>query len=74
MKIKAEKDAHDVEIFIEKVRGMRNAQKQYFRTRDYMMLEHAKLFESEVDELLNYWEVRGMMAEEKNHPELFPAQ
>lgn len=35
--------------FVEKVSEMRNAQKQYFRTRSYEILSRAKQLEREVD-------------------------
>lgn len=35
--------------FVEKVSEMRNAQKQYFRTRSSEILSHAKQLEREVD-------------------------
>jgi len=38
--------------FVDAVRRMRTAQKQYFKTKDYASLREAKKLESEVDKML----------------------
>jgi hypothetical protein len=43
--------------FIDSVRCMRRAQKDFFRTRDKVLLDHAKLLEQEVDKQLEAWEM-----------------
>jgi hypothetical protein len=40
------------ENFIKVVKDMRSAQKEYFKTRNYIILENAKKLEREVDKLL----------------------
>lgn len=39
--------------FAKKVRAMRDAQKQYFKSRCSLDLRHAKKLESEIDKLLS---------------------
>ena len=43
----------DMEKFKDKVRKMRQAQKEYFRNRDKNVLMQSKRLEKEVDELLD---------------------
>jgi hypothetical protein len=71
VKIKTEEDAHAAEVLLDTVRRMRGAQKHYFSVRGYSELQQAKALEKEVDEQLDYWEVRELM---EKQPELFPAQ
>lgn len=42
----------NVPEFIDTVRRMRAAQKQYFKTKDYISLSEAKKLESAVDKML----------------------
>jgi hypothetical protein len=58
--------------FIDLVRKMRKAQQDFLRTKDRVLLDHAKLLEQEVDKQLEEWEMTE--AWEKAHetrPELF---
>lgn len=51
--------------FVELVRAMRKKQKDYFRTRDRVVLEESKRLEHEVDVAL---------ARDKDGPSLFPEE
>lgn len=44
----------NISLFIEKVRKMREAQKDYFKTRNVEALQLSKMLEREVDNMLNY--------------------
>jgi hypothetical protein len=51
---------------------MREAQKNYFRSRDGTMKAHAMLLEREVDQQLALWEMERVRAETpEQYPELF---
>jgi hypothetical protein len=75
MKIRTVETAREAEAFIEKVRAMRDAQKNYFRFRDAVMLAHARQMERDVDRQLELWEWERLREEAgKHHPELFPGE
>jgi hypothetical protein len=61
--------------FFEQVRKMRNARKEFYRTRDRALLAHAKQLEREADIQLDAWQQERIRAEaQKTRPELFPAE
>jgi hypothetical protein len=58
--------------FIKSVRCMRTAQKDFLRTRDKVLLDHAKLLEQEVDKQLEAWEMAEAWEKaRKTRPGLF---
>jgi hypothetical protein len=72
MKITTDGDARDAERFVATVRAMREAQKNYFRVRDGVMLTHARQMERDVDRQLDRWEMERVRKEAREqHPELF---
>jgi hypothetical protein len=72
MKITTDEDVKAVEQFVVKVQAMREAQKNYFRFRDAMMMGHARKMEMEVDQQLGMWEMERVREEAREqHPELF---
>jgi hypothetical protein len=61
--------------FIDLVRRTRKAQKDYYRTKDYMFLRAAKELEQELDAQLDVWETQEIWEKaRKTQPELFPAK
>jgi hypothetical protein len=75
MKITTDEDVKTVEHFIGKVRSMREAQKNFFRFRDGVMMAHARLVEREVDRQLDLWDWEQAKEEAREqHPELFPVK
>jgi hypothetical protein len=75
MKMMTDEDVRAAERFIAKVQAMREAQKNYFHTRDGMSKAHAMMLEREVDYQLDAWEMERVRAEgRQKYPELFPAE
>lgn len=62
----------EVKQFVELVVEMRRAQKKFFKSRNYTVLQESKILEKEVDEraaeILN-----GFNQDEVNQPDLFGA-
>lgn len=62
----------EVKQFVELVLEMRRAQKKFFKSRNYTVLQESKILEKEVDEraaeILN-----GFNQNEVNQPDLFGA-
>jgi hypothetical protein len=58
--------------FTDLVRNMRKAQKEFYQTRDRVVLEHAKQLEREVDAQLDVWQrERTWETARQRQPELF---
>lgn len=57
--------------FFEKVALMREAQKEYFRTRSHDALRRSKAFEAEIDAEIK--RVRDMGYNQPQQPSLFPS-
>jgi hypothetical protein len=75
MIIHSDEHVKAAERFIDLVKRMRDAQREWFRLRDRMMLVHAKMMEQEVDQQLEEWGIERAREEAKaQHPELFPAE
>jgi hypothetical protein len=72
MKLRTDEDIEAAERFIDAVRRMRGAQKNYFRFRDGMMMAHARKLEQEVDSQLSVWDFEQARQEAREkYPELF---
>jgi hypothetical protein len=75
MTINTDEKARAAGAFIDLVQRTREAQKDYYRTRDPMKLAHAKRLERDVDAQLEAWEWERVRAEAREkHPELFPGE
>jgi hypothetical protein len=62
----------DGKSFIRSVSNMREAQRNYFRTRDRTALLHAKEMEKEVDEQIDAWKMDACWRNvREEQPELF---
>jgi hypothetical protein len=73
MTFRSDEDVRAVKVFVSKVKAMREAQKNYFRSRDGMMKAHAMTLEREVDQQLYQWDLERIRDEEREmEPELFP--
>lgn len=63
---------NEIKLFVELVVEMRRAQKKFFKSRNYTVLQESKILEKEVDEraaeILN-----GFNQDEVNQPDLFGA-
>lgn len=63
---------NEIKQFVELVVEMRRAQKKFFKSRNYIVLQESKILEKEVDEraaeILN-----GFNQNEVNQPDLFGA-
>jgi hypothetical protein len=58
--------------FIDLVRNMRSAQREFYRTRDRVILAHARQLEREVDKQLEAWKLERTWEEARQQqPELF---
>lgn len=57
-------------LFFEKVALLREAQKEYFRTRSHEALRKSKAFEAEIDAEIK--RVRDLGYSEPQQPSLFP--
>jgi hypothetical protein len=72
MTINTDDKARAAEAFIGLVQRMREAQKDYYRTRERMVMAHAKLLERDVDVQLGAWAWEDATKEAREkHPELF---
>jgi hypothetical protein len=61
--------------FIENVWNMRKAQKEFYQTRDRVVLAHAKRLERDVDAQLDIWRREQIWKEAReNQPELCPGK
>lgn len=62
----------EVKQFVELVVEMRRAQKKFFKSRNYTVLQESKILEKEVDERASEI-LNGFNQNEVNQPDLFGA-